>query len=175
MKKVKYFWIFIFPFVLGCHYIFPTTSKKPVKEKPTLAGTWKLMNYWGTDQAGKVYYPMGDSVIGQMQLDTSGRFTIQIMDAGRSMLSYSDPYYAPDNQIRIAFLGYTGYYGTYSVDNSKRLLILQVKGASLPNWIGTQQIRGLRWKGDSLSLSQKATRINGITMQQFSFWIREPD
>jgi hypothetical protein len=175
MKKIKYFWILIFPFLLSCHYIFPTTSKKPVKEKPLLAGTWKLMKYWGTDQAGKVYYPMGDSVIGQMQLDTSGRFTIQMMDAGRRALSYSDPYYAPDNQIRIAFLGYLGYYGTYSLDSSKKSMIFQVKGSSIPNWIGKEQVRGLRLKGDSLSLSQNATRINGINMQQYSFWIRQPE
>ena len=180
MKKIRFYWIIIFPLMISCHYIFPTTSKKPVKEKPVkekpaLAGTWKLMNYWGTDQAGKVYYPMGDSVIGQMQMDTSGRFSVQFMDAGRPLLSYGDPYYAPDNQIRIAFLGYTGYYGTYSVDTTRNLLVLHIIGASLPNWIGKKQVRGIRLKGDSLSLSEEATRINGIKMQQFSFWVREPE
>jgi hypothetical protein len=175
MKKMKFCWIIIFPLLISCHYLFPTSSKEIAPKESTLAGTWKLINFEGTDPAGRIHHPLGDRVIGQMQLDTSGRFTIQLMDAGRPSLTYNDPYYAPDNQIRMAFLGYTGYYGTYLVDKNKRLLILQVEGASLPNWIGKEQIRGFHLNGDSLYLSRSTTRVNGINMRQVSFWLREQD
>ena len=73
MKKKKFYWIVIFPLLISCHYLFPTSSKEPVPKEPAIDGTWKLISYQGTDPSGRIYYPLGDSVIGQMQLDTSGR------------------------------------------------------------------------------------------------------
>ncbi len=174
MKIRKLYWIAIFPLMISCHYLFPSFSDEPSpKIQETIAGTWKLTTFRGTDPSGRVYYPLGDSVIGQLSLDTAGRYSIQYMDAGRSSLSYNDPYYSPDNEIRMAFLGYTGHYGTYLVDKEKQLMVFQVEGASLPNWIGKEQIRHYNLKGDSLVLVRATTRINGINMQLSSVWLRE--
>ncbi len=48
--------------------------------------------------------------------------------------------------------GYSGYYGTYTVDEKAGAVVHQVQGAWTPSWVGTKQIRYYKFEGNRLTL-----------------------
>ena len=48
--------------------------------------------------------------------------------------------------------GYSGYYGTYTVDEKSATVTHHVQGAWTPAWIGTKQVRYYKFEGDRLTL-----------------------
>ena len=64
----------------------------------------------------------------------------QLGRADRPRFAARDPV-RTDAEVRDAFDGYTAYFGTYSVDESKSALTHRVVGASDPNWVGVDLTR----------------------------------
>ncbi|GEM_PF-2476694 len=67
-----------------------------------------------------------------------------------------------------SILEYTGYFGHYSVDEIRSVVIHKVSRSSVPDLIGTRQERGFRFDRNFLILS---TEIDGARMKLI--WKRE--
>jgi hypothetical protein len=59
----------------------------------------------------------------------------------RPRFASKDPARGTDDEVREAFGGYIGYYGTFAVDERQRAVTHYVHGASFPNWIGAGRSR----------------------------------
>jgi hypothetical protein len=57
-----------------------------------------------------------------------------------------------------AYQAYLGYFGPFTIDPDKRIVIHHVVGSSRPDWIGTEQVRhyGFSEDGKYLTLSLKS-------------------
>jgi len=57
-----------------------------------------------------------------------------------------------------AFQSYLGYFGPYTIDPSKQIVVHHVIGSSRPDWIGSEQVRhfALSEDGNQLTLSLKS-------------------
>ena len=70
------------------------------------------------------------------------------MARGRPVFASGNLLKGSDDEVRAAFEGYVAYYGSYSVDEVRGLMVHQVEGSFFPNWIGEQQVREFEFVED---------------------------
>ncbi len=76
----------------------------------------------------------------------------QLMDANTAAFGNVDPLKASKEEADRAWRNYIGYWGTFSVDMKKAIVIHHIEGCWFPSWIGTNQIRSFHFKGNDLIL-----------------------
>ncbi len=77
-----------------------------------------------------------------------------------------------DAEVRAAFEGFLGYFGTYSVDWAAGTVTHHVRSASFPNWAGTEQVRYFRAEGRRLALSAPPIGVGGRQVTATLVWER---
>ena len=115
-------------------------------------GAWSLAAYEQHRAAGAVSYPMGKDPLGRIAYDAAGRMSAQLMRSDRPKFAAGARQQGTPEEIRAAYTGYVGYYGTFAVDEQKKTVTHHVEGCSFPNWIGTDLVRHFEFAGDHLIL-----------------------
>jgi hypothetical protein len=123
-------------------------------------GTWRLVSFESRDEDGNVEYPFGRDVAGQLSYDANGNMSALVARANVPPFASADLQGGTDAEVRAAVEGFVGYFGTYSVDLAAGTVTHHVRGASFPNWAGTEQVRYFRAEGRRLALSSPV-RIGG--------------
>ncbi len=116
-------------------------------------GIWRLVSFELQGDDGNVAFPYGRDAAGLAVLDAGGYFSAQVLSAHRPNFGTPDPFGGTPQEIEAAFKGYIGYYGTLTIDEAKATITTHVSGASLPNWIGSDQVRYCEFDGDRMTLS----------------------
>lgn len=139
----------------------PTSAVRPPNSG--VAGTWRLVEFWDRDSTtGRLIYLYGERPTGYFVYDATGHITIQIMrgpgpfqvDQARGEDWFLN---ATPDELRRAAVGFRAYFGTYSVDPVRSLVVHQVEGDSRGLYTGTRQIRRYRLAGDSLIIGDDTT------------------
>ena len=135
--------------------------------KRRLIGTWKLVKYEVFDERGAAR--PGNYDAGRLMYDEQGEMAAHLIRSGRAKE-------APTTEAAraAAYQAYLGYFGPYTIDPVKQIVVHHVAGSSLPHWIGTEQIRyyGFSADGKYLTLSLKS----GERVTQTLTWdrVRQP-
>ncbi len=117
-----------------------------------IVGTWRLASY--TDQAAgrPVEHPFGEHPKGLLFYDARGNMAIQIMKTPHPRVASGDEYNMTPAE-KIALLdAYVAYFGTYTVDAKRQVVIHHVQADSLDVYIGTNEERPYELSGDWLVL-----------------------
>jgi hypothetical protein len=121
------------------------------------AGVWRLIRCESRDAEGQVREPFGPHPVGRIVYDRSGRMSAQLMNPDREGALYSPAggvsRDATEEDVRRAVGGYVAYFGTFSVDETKGVVIHHVQCALDPSWVGGDQVREYEFDGDRLTLS----------------------
>lgn len=135
----------------------------PVKDR--LVGTWKLVKWEVFDANGGPTRP-GAYDVGRVNYDAAGQMSAHLMNSANK--SGTTP--ATDADRAAAYRRYLGYFGSFTVDEARGIVIHHVVGSSNPTFPGTDQIRyfNLSTDGDTLTLSLK----NGDRVTQTLTWER---
>jgi hypothetical protein len=100
--------------------------------KKRLAGTWMLVKY-------EVYSENGEARPGNYDV---GRLTYGEREMDAHLLRSGGKEAPTTDEARAAaFRAYLGYFGPYTIDVSKRVVVHHVTGSSRPDWIGSDQVR----------------------------------
>lgn len=99
------------------------------QEAPSLAGVWRLVSYEAHDANGRVQFPMGEKIIGQLIYDPAGHMCASLMREDRAKFVSGDRLRGTDLEVRTAFEGYLTYFGTYVVDPTKGTITHHVDGS----------------------------------------------
>jgi hypothetical protein len=129
------------------------TTKSDIRSK--FVGVWKLVSCESKDKAtGEVRYPYGAKPVGRITYDAAGRMSAQLMDSGRrkiggsptrgSVAAIRD---ASPEDLRNILAGYTGYFGTFHVDEASRTVVHHVEGHVIPGWVGADMHRSYEFAG----------------------------
>jgi len=94
-------------------------------------GTWRLVPI---TREGKPDPNRGEHPTGLIYYDGSGRMAVQIMP-DRTRLKFAGPQPTPD-EARAALIGYTAYFGTYSVDERAHTVTHHREGNINPGALG---------------------------------------
>jgi len=114
----------------------------------TFAGTWRLSDAYAETEAGRRAFPLGDGAHGLIIYDEAGYMSAQLMSAGRRRLSKRDLDEVPLEEFKEAYLGYTAYYGTFSLNLEEGTVTHHVEGSLAAVWVGGDQLRYFAFEDD---------------------------
>lgn len=128
----------------------------------SLRGTWKLVSALSSTATGvHNNTPYGPNPTGILIYNNDGRMAVMISYGGRKKLSVADRMAAPFEERAEAFATFLAYSGRYTVKGDK--VIHHVELASLQNWVGTDQIRLIKYHGKRITLVTPPLQLNGMT------------
>jgi hypothetical protein len=142
------------------------------KQDLSVIGMWKLTSFETQDDDGTLTYPMGKDAGGLIMIDARGYFSVHVMDMKRPSFKIPDPRGGTPEEVKTAFENYIGYYGTFDLDETKGAIIFHVKGAWLPNWIGSDQIRYCTLNGNRLTINTAPVLFDGKNAVGKLIWER---
>jgi hypothetical protein len=114
-----------------------------------LVGTWRIVEFCDVRATGDTTHPLGPRPIGFFIYDPSGTLMIQAMRTPHAGAFAADSV-ALAGMAEVAE-SYFGYFGRYTV-TSDSTVIHHVTGGTLPGYVGTDQRRNYRIRGDTLSI-----------------------
>ncbi|MDX2122043.1 MAG: lipocalin-like domain-containing protein [Gemmatimonadota bacterium] len=125
----------------------PAQGQQPM---PRLVGTWRLIEFCNVDRPGDTTYSLGRHPVGFFMYDAAGNLSIQAMRAVPSGAFTQDS--VPLRGMAELRASYFGYFGSYTI-TSDSTVVHHVRGGTIPTYIGTDQRRNFRFRGDTLSIS----------------------
>ena len=125
----------------------PTLSAQ--RQSGPLVGTWRVVRFCDQDSTGATPSRWAPAPVGYFVYAPTGQLSIQVMRTPPAGPLAGGP-------VRLDSLNdlrpyYFGYFGTYTI-LSDSTVVHHVEGGTLPNYIGTDQRRGYRIRGDTLSI-----------------------
>jgi hypothetical protein len=132
--------------------------KESIKEK--IVGTWKLVSWKYTGENNEEIDFFGTNPFGILMYDNRGYMNAQLSKLGRANFRSESLTGGSLEEMRDAYLSYAAYYGTY-YENSPGEIIHVVEGSLFPNWVGHQEIRYGKIKGEYLILSTPPIKAQG--------------
>jgi hypothetical protein len=119
-------------------------------------GTWSLERIEGWENSGE-WTPLEDRFgaepAGYLMYDQDGHMSVQIMRKGRPHFSVEDRRKVPPGEAGDALLGYTAYFGTFSVDPEEQSVTHHRIGHIVPNQATIDATRIYHFDGDRLTLA----------------------
>ena len=125
--------------------------------KDAAIGTWNLVGYVSTAADGTKTENFGPAPIGIATFDAVGNFTITIVRADIPAFAANNREQGTAEENRAVVRGSIAYFGTYTLAPSGNELIFKIAGATLPNWKGTTQKRGI-----AMSSKNDLTLVNPV-------------
>jgi hypothetical protein len=126
--------------------------------KERLIGSWRLVSYETTETEGRRGKPYGEAV-GRLSYDEHGNMAGQVMRPDRVRVELGE---GNAQQVRAAYLGYIAYFGTYEIAADGTSVVHHVHGALNPAWVGSDQVRRMRFDGARLVLSADVRKSGAI-------------
>jgi Lipocalin-like domain len=138
-------------------------------DKDRIVGTWKLVAVEYEDAQTKERSPvLGEHPRGYQIATPEGRWIALVTANGR-------PVPKTDNERAKALRSMIGYSGRYRVEGDK--VITKVEVAWNEAWVGTEQVRFLRFEGDDLlhieSPPMPHPNVNDRTVRVIVTWARD--
>lgn len=140
-----------------------------------LEGSWRLERWEAAAEDGSVVLPFGERPEGILVYGADGTVITTIAPAGRPRLSSADPLHGgPDGERLRAAETFVAYAGTWTVAGDD--VVHTVAMSLYPNWVGTRQVRHVRFLDDGarLELSTDPFLLDGRRAVQRLVWRRGP-
>ena len=151
----------------------PTTSTEAETLAEGLVGSWRLVSGEGHSTDGTVTLEWGAEPLGRLLLDDAGRMSVHLVNSTRRRFASGDFLRPTPEELKEAWDGYFGYFGTYAVDESAGVVTFHVDGAAYPNYIGTAQRRFFILDGNRLTLRTPPERAGDADITYVIVWERE--
>ena len=140
-------------FSLALLSLLAVSCVKPPEANP-FVGTWKLVSIERRHADGSLVpgvNPVGGvDPTGIVMYDAAGHVSLQIMPSGRAQtVNTLQPLTV--EQAQAALFGCVMYYGTYTLDQAKRIMTIHFDGALSPSMIGTTGQRFYEINGNRMS------------------------
>ncbi len=138
----------------------------------TFIGTWRLLSWVITDDAGRKTEPMGPAPWGLLTYAADG-YMFAMLGAEpttRARFAGSDPLAGTPEEAHRAMSTCHSYCGRWRIDGDS--LVHTVEGALWPNMVGTQQVRHYRFDGDRVILKTPPMTRKGASGIAELTWTR---
>lgn len=129
--------------------------------KDQLMGTWTLVLVDNVLPDGSRVRLYGAEPQGLLMFDGKGRYSLQILRAGRARFASSDKNQGTPEENQATVRGTNSHFGRYAVNEAEHTLTFHIDHASFPNWEGTEQRRAFALTGDELKYSVPAPTTGG--------------
>jgi len=131
-------------------FVVGTASAQATKDAAKdIVGMWSLVSAT-VDRDGNKSEPLGASPKGLLVFDRNGRFSLIAARADLPKFASNNRTTGSPEENKAVVRGSVAYFGTYTVSEADRMLVLHVESATFPNWVGTDQKRIFAINGDQL-------------------------
>jgi hypothetical protein len=137
-------------------------QQKTLKEQ--LIGTWTSVSVVETTADGSKIDRWGPHATGILMLDANGHYALLISrsDLPKFASGRSDKGTAEENKAVMASL--VGGFGTFTVNETDKILITRVEGNVFPNLVGTEQKRDIAYlTGDEFKYVNRSSSTGTTT------------
>ncbi|HKC59444.1 MAG TPA: lipocalin-like domain-containing protein [Myxococcales bacterium] len=131
--------------------------------KQQVVGAWTMKSNV-LDQGGTKTEPYGSDAKGSVILTSNGRVALVITRTDIPKFASNNRTTGTAEENKAAVAGSIAYFGTYTVNEPGKMLIMQLEGCSYPNWVGTEQKRTLELSGDELKFINQAPSMGQGTI-----------
>lgn len=132
-------------------FLFASPSPDNHEKKPNpFVGTWKLVSVEDNRPPTKLFM-MGKNPHGRIIYTKAGQMSVHITRNPQDKVAM-DYDKATDGDVRTAYEQYYAYFGGFSVDWGRKVVIHQVEGSLRPNEVGLRYERAFTLEGDRLTL-----------------------
>jgi len=120
-----------------------------------IVGTWRLVSYEDRPASGEPVFPFGTHPGGQLIYDAGGNMSIQIMKQPHPGVASGDEERVTPQEKEALFDAYVAYYGRYTVNAAKGVVVHHVEGDMYDVYIGRDEERPFELAGDRLILTPR--------------------
>jgi Lipocalin-like domain len=136
-----------------------------------LLGSWGLVSYQHILPSGEVLTPFGDCPSGLILYRPDGYMSAQLSVGNSARFASDEPLEAAGKEISERWQTYFGYWGPFTIDVDRQVVVHHVEGCSFPNWIGTEQVRHIRFEGPNRLILETESPSGRYTV----IWQRKGD
>ena len=111
-----------------------TGQQQSLKEQ--LLGTWLLVAWEQLGADGSKFQKYSTDPRGFHIFERNGRFFAMMARPDLPKIAASDPQNATPDEARAIMAGSIAYYGTYTVNEPERMVILRMEATTFPNQLG---------------------------------------
>ena len=130
-------------------------SDKKGSLKQQVVGAWTLKSNV-LDQGGTKTEPYGSDAKGSVILTSNGRVALIITRTDVPKFASNNRTTGTAEENKAAVTGTIAYFGTYTVNEPQKQLVMRLEGCTFPNWSGTEQKRTLELSGDEMKFINQA-------------------
>lgn len=143
-----------------------------------LPGVWSLKRFFQRAKDGKIGYPLGENLVGQLIYTRDNRVSLSMMNSDATAVGISfeeliglkrlDPRYLRGSTAYAqSAVRYAALAGAYRVDGAT--VVHEVESSFFPDWVGTQLVRRVEFGNDgTLTLSY----TDSLGAEVFLSWAR---
>src|SRR2546428_9935894 len=129
-----------------------------------LIGTWRLVEYWNQPRGQPRQYPFGEQPVGYFVYDETGHVLIQVARKPElPRLTRTGYREASCKELVTMMDAFISYFGTYTIDAAKGIVIHHVEADSRREYFGTDQERPFQLAGDELRIGDGKTWLRRLT------------
>ena len=133
-------------------------QQKSLREQ--LIGTWTVVSWEQTTKDGSKLQRFGTNPKGVNFFDADGHFFIMFARPDLPKIASNNASTMTPEEAKAIASGSIAYFGTYTVDETSKILTLRVESSSRPNQLGIDQKRAIT----SLTADElKYTNLTAIT------------
>ncbi len=160
IRPLTFLWLVLgAAWALSCTLTAPPTAPVEKSSAASLIGTWRLVTFEDRkDEHSAWDHLFGAHPLGYFIYDRTGHVSIQICrgEPPAKFASGDDATPTPE-EAKAAYLRYAAYFGTFTVDEKRHVVIHHVEGSLLPSFMGTDQERPFVLQGDRLVIGDGKT------------------
>ena len=115
------------------------SQQKSLKDQ--LVGTWTIVSWEQVRPDNSKFRRFGDNPKGVNVFDAIGNFVVLFARPDLPKLASANPSTPTPDEAKAIVGGAIGYYGTYTVDETAKIVTLRILASSFPNQVGMAQKR----------------------------------
>src|SRR6185369_15357593 len=142
------------------------SQQKPLKEQ--LVGTWTIVSNDNVAPDGTKRQIFGANPKGILIFESNGRYAQIFVRPDRPKFKANNRLQGTPEEIKAAYEGALVHFGTWSVTETDKTIVVKTEGALYPNQEGTQGQRTIvTLTADELKLANPASGAGGTTEAVF--------
>jgi hypothetical protein len=109
--------------------------------KDQLLGSWTLVSWEQMNKDGTKQQDFGANPKGVASFDASGRFFVMFARTDLPKIASAERTKVTPQEAQAINVGSIAYFGTYTVDEPSKTLLLKIESSTYPNQLGTESKR----------------------------------
>jgi hypothetical protein len=129
--------------------------------KEQIVGSWTLVSVVNTRADGTKFDPTEGKGTGFMTFDGLSNFSFQNIRSDIPKLASNNRQQGTPEEFKSMAQGVLSYFGTYSIDDTGKILTQHVESSSFPNFNGADRKWSIALSADELTLASQVAASGG--------------